>query len=179
MTIVSVFGSSMIHPESADYIASQQVGHALAIDGYTVMTGGYGGVMEAASRGANEAGGEVIGVTCEQVKHVRPNVQPNQWVKTLVHYDKLDQRLDHLINQAEAYVIMPGGVGTLNELVLAWEYMRLGEIPVRPLICYGDIWERTLKAFIDDRYVPQRHQSMVMIARTPSQVISLLNQART
>lgn len=171
---ISVFGSSMVPEGSADYTASQEVGAALAKAGYTVMTGGYGGVMEAASRGAHDADGHVIGVTCDQIQMIRPGVQPNAWVKEIVNHEKLDDRLDYLIKQAQGYVIMPGGIGTLNELILAWEYMRVKEIPTRPLICYGDIWERTLRAFMDDRYVPRRHQDMVTFARTPQDVIKQL-----
>lgn len=166
----------MVKPTSPDYQAAEAVGEALAQAGYTVMTGGYAGIMEAASKGANLAGGHVIGVTTEQIRNVRPESRANSWVKEEIAYPRLNERLHHLIEHADGYVVMPGGVGTLNELVLAWEYMRVKELPLRPLICYGDLWQRTLQAFIDDRYVPLHHQQMITYAANPQAVIAVLNR---
>ncbi len=176
MKTIAVFGSSMVKPGDHDYNDAVTVGGALAQAGCAVMTGGYGGIMEAASKGANEASGHVIGVTTEQIKAIRPSAVANQWVHDNPHYATLDERLDHLIRRPDGYVIMPGGVGTLNELALTWEYMRVREIPVRPIICFGELWQRTIAAFLDDRYVPAHHQTMVDFAHTPERVVALLRE---
>lgn len=173
--VIAVFGSSRVPPDSQDYQDAVAVGAALARAGYTVMTGGYAGIMEAASKGANEAGGHVIGVTSGQIQAIRP-IPANQWVKEEINYDKMADRLDYLIRQAAGYVVMPGGVGTLNELVLAWEYMRVKEIPVKPLVCYGTVWERTLAAFIDDAYIPQHHKDMVQVAARVEDVVTFIRE---
>ncbi len=171
--VIAVFGSSRVPPESQDYQDAVAIGKVLAEAGYTVMTGGYAGIMEAASKGANEAGGHVIGVTSAQIQAIRP-IPPNQWVKEEINYDKLADRLDYLIRQAAGYVVMPGGVGTLNELVLAWEYMRVKELTIKPLVCYGAVWERTLTAFIDDAYIPPHHKDMVQVATRVVDVLPLI-----
>jgi len=175
MTIISVFGSSRVPPDSADYTASYAVGQSLAQAGYTVMSGGYAGVMEAASKGAAEAGGHVIGVTTPQIEKVRP-IPANQWVTEERRKPTMTERLHHLIYEAAGYIVMPGGVGTLNELVLAWEWMRIREISARPLICYGDMWEQTLTAFMDDRYLPAHHQVMVQFAASPQDAVTRLRE---
>jgi uncharacterized protein (TIGR00730 family) len=174
MTTIAVFGSSMVKPGDADYAAAEAVGKALAQAGCAVMTGGYAGIMEAASKGAGEAGGHVIGVTTEQIKALRPESNANRWVIDNSHYPTLGERLDHLIRKADGYVIMPGGVGTLNELALTWEYMRVRDIPVRPIICYGGMWQHVIETFMDDRYVPAHHQTMIDFAHTPDEVVATL-----
>jgi uncharacterized protein (TIGR00730 family) len=171
--VIAVFGSSRVPPESADYQDAVAVGKALAKAGYAVMTGGYAGIMAGASQGANEANGHVIGVTSGQIQAIRP-IPANQWVKEEINYDRMTERLEHLIRQAAGYVVMPGGVGTLNELALAWEYMRVQEIPVKPLVCYGTVWERTLAAFIDGAYIPPHHEAMVKIAYRVEDVVPLI-----
>ncbi len=170
---ISVFGSSMVTPGDADYAAAVAVGAALARAGYAVMSGGYGGIMEASSRGASEAGGHVIGVTTEQLDELR-EVRVNAWVAEHRVYPRLADRLNHLVREANGYVVMPGGVGTLGELTLAWEYMRVREIPLRPLLCYGDLWRTVLAPFLDDRYVPPSHQAMVTFVNTPDQIVQAL-----
>lgn len=166
----------MVRRGDDDYRAAEQVGAALARAGCAVMTGGYGGIMEAASKGANEVGGHVIGVTSGQIQALRPGDAANAWVIEHVHYTTLIDRMNHLIREAAGYVVMPGGVGTLNELVLAWEYMRVREIPVRPIIAYGERWQRVITAFNDDRYVPPHHQAMIAFANTPGEVTTILQQ---
>lgn len=172
---ISVFGSSMVEFGSTDYTEAVAVGAALARAGHTVMTGGYYGIMEAVSKGANEAGGSVVGATTQQIEDLR-GARVNDWVTEHVPFPKLAERLNHLVREADAYVVMPGGVGTLGELTLAWEYMRVGEIPVRPLVCYGELWARVLEAFIDDRYVPAAHQQMVTFAETPDEIVAQLQE---
>lgn len=174
MKKVSVFGSSMVRPGDADYDEAVAVGRALARGGYAVMTGGYGGIMEAVSKGAHSENGHVIGVTTEQIESIRAS-RVNNWVIEHIPYPRLIERLNHLVREADAYVVMPGGVGTLGELTLAWEYMRVGELPLRPLICYGDLWRRVIGTFMDDRYVPRSHQAIVKFATTPEQVLTHLN----
>ncbi|MEO0563492.1 MAG: LOG family protein [Chloroflexota bacterium] len=175
--VISVFGSSMVPPESKDYQDAIAVGSALAKAGYTVMTGGYGGIMAGASKGANEVGGHVIGVTSAQIEQIRP-IPANEWVLEEIPQKKMATRLDYLIREASGYVVMPGGVGTLNELVMAWELMRVREISLRPLVCYGEIWQQTLSAFLDERYIPAAHREMVTMAETPADVVRQIQAHR-
>ncbi len=173
MAIISVFGSSNPQPGSADYELSRQMGYLLAQAGFTVQTGGYGGVMAAASRGAVEAGGNTIGVTCAQIETFRP-MPPNQWVKTEIKHETLRQRLAYLVENNDGIIVMPGGVGTLTELSLSWSLVQVGEISPRPIIAVGGLWARTLSAFIAPEYVPPKYAALVKLAKTPKEAIAFL-----
>jgi uncharacterized protein (TIGR00730 family) len=172
--LVSVFGASQLSEADTRYQDAVQVGNALALAGHTVMTGGYAGMMQAVSQGANQGGGHVIGVTCDQIEAIRPGICPNPYVIEQVHYSKMEERLMHLIRQADAYVVMWGGVGTLNELVMAWELMRVNEMAVKPIVCHGATWQTTMQGFMREHGIPQAHQAMLQFALTPQSVVDAL-----
>jgi uncharacterized protein (TIGR00730 family) len=175
--VVSVFGSAKLEttdPVQADSVA---VGKALAENGYTVMSGGYGGVMAAASQGASEVGGHVIGVTVPYVNLIRENIV-NPFVKEEIQCITYRERLNYLVEKADAYVVMAGGVGTLQELIEAWQMLRIGQLSSRPLICYGDFWRGTIEHLIESAYVPSVHGKMVQFAYTPTEVIETISNWR-
>lgn len=107
---VSVFGSSQPKEDSTAYAEAQELGRLLAERGHTVLTGGYIGVMEAVSRGAREAGGHVIGVTCEDIEAWRPT-KANAWVMEEIRVKTLIERLHTLIHESDAAFALPGGWG--------------------------------------------------------------------
>lgn len=118
MKIVTVFGSSLPREGSPAYVEAHRLGRLLAEAGYAVCNGGYGGLMEASARGAREAGGHTIGVTCAVWTR-----KPNPFVVEQVHTQSFSERLMTLIQRGDAYVVLPGGTGTLAELALVWEMM--------------------------------------------------------
>src|SRR5579859_4458501 len=140
--VVGVYGSAATAPGTTDYAEAVEVGRALAKAGYAVMTGGYGGAMGAASQGAAEAGGHVIGVTVGLFKE--RGLVPNPFLKEEVHLPSLAERLNYLIVKPDAYVALRGGVGTLSEIALAWSLIQVGEIPSRPLVAVGRVWREIL-----------------------------------
>ena len=146
---VTVFGGSRVTPDSDEYAAAQQLGHALARRGLTVVTGGYNGVMEAVSRGAKEAGGHVIGVTVEVIA---TNFQrlPNEYVDQEVKTTALLERIDKMIELGAAYVVLPGGAGTLAELGIVWNLALLGALHGKPLLVVGIGWQRVLRTMIEE-----------------------------
>jgi len=172
---IAVYGSSMVQPGEADYIAAYDVGAALALADFAVMTGGYGGIMEAASRGAAEAGGHVIGVTTDVIEALRQR-GANQWVRDEIRHATLRERLMHLVLNADGYVVMPGGLGTLHELVTVWELMRTRDIPTAPVICYGDYWTETLQTLRESPYIRPDSWDMLNIAHSPDAVVDLLKR---
>jgi len=172
---IAVYGSSMVQPGEADYEASYEVGKAIAQAGLTVMTGGYAGVMEAASKGAAEVGGQVIGVTTDAIEVFRGNnLKANQWLVDEIRHPTLRERLTHLVLEADAYVCMPGGLGTLHELVTVWELMRVGDIPIAPLICYGTYWKDMLAQLYTSPYIRTDSWDMLQFVDTPQQVVAIL-----
>lgn len=173
MPIISVFGSATPQPGSADYDMAYQMGKHLAESGFSVQTGGYNGLMAAASHGAADAGGHVIGVTCQQIEDYRPS-PPNQWVMEEIKHQTLNQRLAYVVEKNDGIIVMPGGVGTLTELALSWSLVQVGEISPRPIIAVGELWARTLQAFISPDYVLPQTAARVQIAATPKDAVSLL-----
>lgn len=112
--------------------------------GAAICTGGYGGVMEAASRGAAETGGHVIGVTCDAFG---PQRTPNPFISETVTTDSLFERLEQLIQRGDAYVVMEGAGGTLVEMALVWELRAKGLLNrERPFVVLATGWCMILDA---------------------------------
>jgi uncharacterized protein (TIGR00725 family) len=137
---VTIFGSSRPSPGEQEYKIAYELGRLLAIAGYTVCNGGYGGTMEAAARGAKEAGGSTIGVTMEFV-----STEANPWIDKTIVVKTLVDRLLRLIELGDAYVVLRGGTGTLLELASVWELMNKKVIPEKPMILLGDFWSATVE----------------------------------
>lgn len=146
--IVAVFGSANPVPGDNLYREAFVLGEILAKAGHSVMTGGYSGTMEAVSRGAAEVGGHTIGVTCREIEDFRP-LAANAWVKEIRQTDTLDERIQILTTQADAYIALPGGVGTLAELIMVYNKIAISSIPSKTLILIGKGWKQTIRAFFE------------------------------
>ncbi|MCA9971889.1 MAG: LOG family protein [Anaerolineales bacterium] len=170
--VISVFGSSAPRPGSVDYEQARRVGRLLAEAGAAVATGGYGGTMLAVSHGAAEAGGHVIGVTSAQIEQFRPG-GANAYVAEVVHYPTLRERLLHLVTQNDGMIVLPGGIGTLSEMTLAWSFLQVGEVPPRPLVLLGAMWRETVTAVLGGGYVPEKHAQLLRFAEAPETAVRL------
>jgi uncharacterized protein (TIGR00730 family) len=137
---ITVFGGSHPQPGSPAYQEAYELGRLLATAGHAVLTGGYVGTMEAVSRGAAEAGGHVIGVTCDEVESWR-KVKKNAWVQEERRFNTLEQRLSELVHACDAAIALPGGPGTLTEIGLTWNLMIVDSMPRKPLILVGAGWK--------------------------------------
>ncbi|MBK8987836.1 MAG: LOG family protein [Chloroflexi bacterium] len=175
--IISVFGSSRPLPDSPAYRAGYTVGRLLAVAGYTVASGGYSGTMAAVSQGAAEAGGHVIGVTAAQIETFRP-IPPNQWVKEEIRKELLRERVMHLVMHNNGMIVLPGGVGTLSEMALAWSLMQVGDIEPRPLVLFGSTWRAALAAFFDADYIRVQDYNLLHFADTPETAVALATAGR-
>jgi uncharacterized protein (TIGR00725 family) len=139
--IVTVFGSSRPREHDTDYEEARVLGRALAKHGFAVCSGGYGGVMEAVSRGAKEAGGKTYGVTAEFFK----TAKLNPWIDVEVHKETWEERLFELIRMAHGFVACKGGTGTLVELAVVWEMLNKSVISGKPFAVLGDFWTPILE----------------------------------
>src|SRR4030067_60224 len=128
---VPVFGGAEPKPGEPAYEAAMQLGRLIGMAGHTVLTGGYIGTMEAVSRGVAESGGHVIGVTCEQIEAWRP-VSPNPWVQEEQRFATIQHRLSALIENCDAALALPGGIGTLAEIAVMWSFLQTRAISPRP-----------------------------------------------
>jgi uncharacterized protein (TIGR00725 family) len=153
------------------------LGVMLAEAGHTVMTGGYIGTMEAVSRGASEAGGHVIGVTCNEIEGWRP-VKPNEWVKEEQRRETLMERLQVLVQECDAAMALPGGPGTLTEIALMWNLMIVESMHWRPLILIGDGWQtvfdQVLRSF--EGYIPDVQKELLQFTPDVRSAVKLLKK---
>lgn len=139
VTVITVFGSSRPKEGDADYAEARELGYALASKSFVVCTGGYGGVMEAASRGAKDAGGHTLAVTAEFFQ-----ARANQWVDKEIRVDTWQARLFELVRRGKGYVACKGGTGTLVELAVVWEMLNKGVMEQRPFVVLGEFWRPIL-----------------------------------
>ena len=146
---LSVFGGAQPKEGEAAYTEAMELGKQLAERGHIVLTGGYIGTMEAVSRGAHEAGGHVIGVTCAEIERWR-GVGANRWVKEEWRKETLVERLHTLIHESDAAFALPGGAGTLTEISLLWNLMIVESLHRRPLILIGRGWQSTFDQFFQE-----------------------------
>lgn len=162
---ITVFGASNPQPGEPDYEQAQRLGTLLAQAGYTVLTGGYMGTMEAVSRGAAEAGGHTIGVTCEEIENWR-NAKANPWVKEEWKKVTLKDRLHSLVENCDAALALPGGIGTLAEITIMWSDLQVGILSPRPLILIGPGWKTTFEALLESqaRYIRPEYKALVTFA---------------
>jgi uncharacterized protein (TIGR00725 family) len=133
--IVTVFGSSRPHEDDLDYQEARNLGKALALRGFAVCSGGYGGVMEAVSRGAKDAGGKTYGVTAEFFKN-----KANRWIDAEVRKKTWEERLFALIEMGDGFVVCKGGTGTLVELAVVWEMLNKSVMEAKPCVVLGEFW---------------------------------------
>jgi len=175
-SVVSIFGASSPREGTPTYTEARELGALLAQSGYIVATGGYRGVMEASSRGASEAGGHVIGVTCERIEALVPGLRPNRWVAEEIRFFDLRERLNHLVAQSQAAIAMPGGIGTLTEIALTWSLLQAAEIPPKPLILVGQTWQQVVSVFLQQAgdHVRERDSALLRTVDTVADAARLV-----
>ncbi len=175
---VTVFGGA--HPKYGEpaYEEAYDLGRLLGKSGYTVLTGGYIGTMEAVSKGVNETGGHVIGVTCDEIEKWRP-IQKNAWVQEELHFSTLRERLYTLLEQCDAAIALPGGVGTLAEICMLWNHLIISAFPPKPLIVIGGAWEKVIRGFLGEfnGYVHVHDQDLLQFASDNNVALDLLKKS--
>jgi len=166
--IITIFGTGRARQGDSTYQLAYEVGKLLAESGFTIANGGYGGTMLAAAKGAAEAGGEVIGVTCSAFK----DSTANEYITREIVTGSLDERLDTLIELGQGYVVLGGGTGTLLELAKVWELKNKGFLKTdKPIILLGGFWKPLVELVASDD--PDSSRS-VKPANGPEQAVRLI-----
>ncbi|HEX7373998.1 MAG TPA: TIGR00730 family Rossman fold protein [Steroidobacteraceae bacterium] len=143
---VTVFGSARFAPDHPYYTLAREIGGALARAGYAVMTGGGGGIMEAANRGAREAGGLSLGCNIQLPREQKPNA----YLDKFIEFEHFFARKVMLVKYSCAFVVMPGGFGTLDEAFEIATLIQNRKIEHFPLIaCGSEFWDKFV-AFVRD-----------------------------
>lgn len=164
---ITIFGTGRARKGDAAYEWAYETGKTLAQAGFVIANGGYGGTMEAAAKGASEVGGEIVGVTCSAFKSTA-----NKYITREIVTASLDERLDTLIKLGQAYIVLPGGTGTLLELAKVWEFRNKGFLPAeKPIILVGRFWKPLVDLIAMDDPDSSRH---IKLADKPEQVIELI-----
>jgi uncharacterized protein (TIGR00730 family) len=171
---VTVFGSARVKQDSPYYAAAREVGRGLAERGFAVITGGGPGVMEAANRGANEAGGLSIGCNIELAHEQSPNPYSN----LSIDFRYFFVRKTMFVKYSEAFVVFPGGFGTLDELFEALTLIQTAKVKRFPVVLYGSqYWggllewvERTLAA---EGMVSAADLALVQVVDTTDEVCEI------
>lgn len=138
---IAVFGASLSAPGDGYYDEGLRCGTLLAEAGFAVATGGYGGTMEAVSKGAREAGGEVIGVTAPGVFPDR--ARPNEHVTAETRSRSLIERIDELTGSTDGAIVLWGSLGTAAELLVAWNLAYVAPhsgLAPKPVVVVGEPW---------------------------------------
>ncbi|MGP1347885.1 MAG: TIGR00730 family Rossman fold protein [Phycisphaerales bacterium] len=140
---VTVFGSARFEEDHPHYELAREVGRQLARAGYAVMTGGGPGIMEAANRGAKDAGGMSIG--CNIV--LPHEQQPNPYLDKFIEFRYFFVRKVMLVKYSQAFIVLPGGFGTMDELFEALTLIQTGKITHFPVVVMGRDYWRSLHDF--------------------------------
>ncbi len=175
---ISVFGGSQPREGDAAYLEALRLGRLLAERGHIPLTGGYIGTMEAVSRGAREANGHVIGVTCAEIDRWRPG-GANRWVTEEWKEETLMRRLERLVTECDAALALPGGAGTLTEICLLWNLMIVEALHRRPLILIGDGWRSIFDQVFDRlaQYSPAPQNELLRFSPDVETAVQMLESS--
>ena len=167
--IITIFGGSKCDESSEEYRQAKELGGKLAEAGFTICTGGYLGIMEAASRGAREKGGRVFGIVMNQFKS-----EPNRYLTDKVASDHFYDRLQNLITRSVGFVALRGGMGTVTEISLVWNKMQTRVLEKRPLVLLGDCWKEVVKSFQENLVVSDADVSLLDFASNAEEAAQII-----
>ena len=168
---VTIFGGSKCREGDPEYSDAMRVGEMLADAGFTICTGGYSGVMEAASRGAHERGGRVIGITMNQFQS-----EPNRYLTEKFPSEHFYERLQRLITRSVGYIALRGGMGTVTEISLVWNKMQTRVLDPRPLVLLGDCWPPIVREWQRHLAVSDTDIEILRFATTPKVAVDIILQ---
>ena len=175
---ITVFGSARVHPNSETYGLAREIGRRLAEEGYAVITGGGPGAMEAANRGAQEGGGMSVGLNIEL-----PHEQDiNDYVDLGVEFRYFFARKTMFVKYADGFVILPGGYGTLDEMMEALTLIQTGKIRHFPVVLVGSAF---YAGFVDwikakllgDGMIAAEDLDLIQVTDDPKQVVEIMRKA--
>ncbi len=165
---IGVMGSARLTENDGWWAQAHQLGALLAEKGFVVVTGGYGGLMAAVSRGAHEMGGRVIGLTMQHWT----GVKPNRWNADLRWSSNYGTRLNHLLH-CDGVIALPGGVGTLSEMAIVWAASQT-EGHALPLVLLGDCWLPVIQSVRENLVVSDVDLNLLRFAADPHEALQEL-----
>ncbi len=162
---IGVMGSARLTEQDGWWKLAHKLGALLAEAGFVVVTGGYGGLMAAVSRGAHEMGGRVIGLPMQHWG----GVEPNQWNADLRWSTNYGTRINHILH-CNAVIALPGGVGTLSEMAMVWAASQT-EGRALPLVLLGDCWPPIIQSIRVHLVVGNVGINLLRFAASPEEAV--------
>ena len=174
---VTIFGSARVKPDDIYYQKTENLTRLLVQNGFSVITGGGGGIMEAANKGASEAGGKSVGMNIQLPFEQKPNPYANLHL----HYKYFFIRKVMFVKYAVAYVILPGGFGTMDELFEALTLIQTRKIKPFPLILMGSEYWQGLIDWLKNRMLKEgkilpADLDLIQIVDEPEEVVKLIKK---
>lgn len=168
---ITIFGSAIPQTDDTQYKFAYDLGAALAKEGFNICTGGYGGIMEAASKGAYDNAGFVYGVTVDLWEK-----DPNPFITVEVREQKLFDRITKLLELGDAYVILQGGTGTLLEFAAVWEYANKNLHLAKPVICHSQMWKEIVGVMNKQMQLENRRTDLVKCVNSVDEIVDILKK---
>ena len=174
---VSIFGSSRSRTDNKYYKYAEEIAYLLAKSKYAIITGGGPGIMEAGNRGARRAGGHSVGLNIQ----IPTEQKANEYIDTLLDFHYFFVRKVMFVKYAKAFVIMPGGYGTLDEFYEAINLIQTQRIPKFPVVLFGsDYWKDMIKWLKDTVLkhgnIGPRDLELFKIVDKPKEVVAIINK---
>jgi len=174
---VSIFGSARLKPQDKYYKAAEKIAYLLAKEGFGIITGAGPGIMEAANKGAQKAGGNSIGLNIQL-----PTAQrPNPYISTMLEFRYFFVRKVMFVKYAKAFVIMPGGFGTFDEFFESITLVQTKRIDQFPVILFGsEYWDGLVKWFATTvakrQCIRKDELSLFKVVDDPKEVINIIKR---
>ncbi|HLD83222.1 MAG TPA: TIGR00730 family Rossman fold protein [Candidatus Omnitrophota bacterium] len=174
---VSIFGSSRIKPSNKYYKLAEETAYLLAKEGYAIITGSGPAIMEAANKGARKAGGRSVGLNI-QIPEVQKS---NKYVDTLLDFRYFFVRKVMFVKYAKAFVIMPGGYGTLDEFTEAINLIQTERIPKFPVVLFGSEYWKGMLDWLKDMVlkngsISPQDLDIFTVVDEPKEVVSVIKK---
>ena len=174
---VTIFGSARSHPNSVNYKTTQTVARLLVESGFNVISGGGPGVMEAANKGAAEAGGKSVGLHI----HLPKEQKPNKYANVRLDFKYFFIRKVMFVKYAVAYVIMPGGFGTLDELFEALTLIQTKRIKSFPvLLIDSQYWQGLINwikgTLMREKAISESDLDIMTVVDTPEEAVRTIKR---
>ncbi len=175
---VSVFGSARTRPEDPAYALAELLGRRLVEAGFAVITGGGPGAMEAANKGASEAGGTSVGLGIE----LPFEAGLNQWVDVGINFRYFFARKTMFVKYAQGFVVLPGGMGTLDELFEAVTLVQTQKVTSFPIVCLGSAYWAGLVSWLrgsvlDAGNISTADADLIRVTDDVDEVVAILQLA--
>ncbi len=168
---LAAFGSSRIGSEAAIYQDVVLLSKKIAQSGWDGMTGGHQGMMAAFSEGMFAGQGHIQGITLERFP-----TPPGSTLSEEIRAHNFFDRMGTLIEQADAWLVLPGGLGTLAELAMTWDLIAIRVLEPRPLLLYGDMWEPIVSTLSDQLVLSADHAfDSIQICKNHQDVLDALH----